>query len=224
MYDIIERAKAEIADLNERKPTGTHVKTGDIRKLSAALYRKLPDKSIDNVLVLCEALLDEHKWETGVIAYDWADRSSRQYSRETYSIFFSWLKKYVRGWGDCDDFCTHAFGKLLMKYKELFANVLEWTKDDDFWVRRAAAVILIPSISRNDYANLAPFEIADRLMNDSNELVLKGYGWMLKVLSKADEKGVTDYLVKNSGNMPRVSFRYAIEKFDEEKRSYLLGL
>lgn len=23
------------------------------------------------------------------------------------------IKDYVRGWGGCDDFCTHAFGELL---------------------------------------------------------------------------------------------------------------
>ncbi len=224
MYDIIERAGIEIATLNEKKPSGTHVKTGDIRKLSAGLFRMLPDKSIGNVLTLCEALLDEHRWEAGVIAYDWADRSSRQYSRDTYTIFYSWLKKYVRGWGDCDDFCTHAFGKLLMQYKEFFANVLEWTKDDDFWVRRAAAVVLIPSIAKKDYAGLMPFEISNRLMNDENDLVLKGYGWMLKIFSKADEKGVIDYLAQNHSSIPRVAFRYAIEKLDREKRSYLMGL
>ena len=169
-------------------------------------------------------MLNEHRWELGVIAYDWAARVNRQYTRDTYNVFYSWLKKYVRGWGDCDDFCTHAFGKLLQRHQDLFVNVLEWTKDADFWVRRASAVILIPSISRNDYAGLDPFKIADRLMNDENELVLKGYGWMLKVLSRVDEKGVIDFLVKNSKNMPRVSFRYAIEKMDKEKRSYLIGL
>jgi 3-methyladenine DNA glycosylase AlkD len=224
MYDIIGRAGIEITALNEEKPAGTHVRTADIRKLSAGLFRTLSDKSIDYVLTLCEALLDEHRWEAGVIAYDWAERSSRQYSRDTYPIFYSWLKKYVRGWGDCDDFCTHAFGKLLMQYKELFTNVLEWTKDEDFWVRRAAAVVLIPSIVRRDYAGLMPFEISDRLMNDENELVLKGYGWMLKILSKADEKGVIDYLAQKHNSIPRVAFRYAIEKLDTEKRSYLMGL
>lgn len=33
------------------------------------------------------------------------------------------------------DFCTHAFGELLRQEKFQFANVKEWTRDEDFWVR-----------------------------------------------------------------------------------------
>ncbi|MCM1568670.1 MAG: hypothetical protein NC081_04400 [Roseburia sp.] len=41
----------------------------------------------------------------------------KQYSESTYDIFYRWLKNYVKGWGDCDDFCTHAFGELLRQRK-----------------------------------------------------------------------------------------------------------
>jgi Predicted DNA alkylation repair enzyme len=102
--------------------------------------------------------------------------------------------------------------------------VLEWTKDDDFWVRRASSVILIPFLLKNDYDGLMPFEIANRLMYDKNELVFKGYGWMLKSLSRVNKKAVMDYLITIHKNMPRVSFRYAIEKMDKENRLYLMRL
>jgi len=69
-----------------------------------------------------------------------------------------------------------------------------------------------------------PFEIANRLLIDKNELVLKGYGWMLKSLSQVNEEIVSNYLIENHKNMPRVSLRYVIEKMDKEKRSYLIGL
>jgi 3-methyladenine DNA glycosylase AlkD len=200
------------------------MKTGIIRKISSKMFRTLSDKNIDNILPLCESLLEEHNWEMKVIAFDWANRVCKQYTKDTYFIFYTWLKNYVRNWGDCDDFCTHAFGNLLMQYKEIFINVLEWTKDEDFVVRRASAVILIPSLLRNDCEGLEPFEIANRLMNDKNELVLKGYGWMLKAFSQVNKEEVIDYLIKNHKNMPRVSFRYAIEKMDEGNRLYLMKL
>ena len=224
MNNIIEYIKREIAVLNEKRPIGTHIKTGDIRKLSAKLFRMLPDNNIDSVMQLCEFLLQEHNWEMRVIAFDWANRLHKQYTEDTYSVFYLWLKKYVRGWGDCDDFCTHAFGNLLLQYKGLFTNVLKWTKDDDFWVRRASSVILIPSLLQNNYDGLMPFEIVNRLMNDKDELVLKGCGWMLKSFSRVNKEAVIDYLITNHKNMPRVSFRYAIEKMDNENRVYLMRL
>lgn len=224
MNQITECAISELNFLSENIPEGKHVVTGDIRKLSARLYKEVKDKSIGNVLSLCEELLEQHSWGLGVIAFDWAYRVKAQYTEDTYDVFYSWLKKYVRGWGDCDDFCTHAFGELLRRYKSLFSKVKSWTKDDDFWVRRASAVILIPSILQNDYEGLEPFVISDSLMSDRHDLVQKGYGWMLKSLSQMDADAVKEYLIANHEQMPRTAYRYALEKYDKETRKQLMAL
>lgn len=224
MNDLLRTAKQEIDILWSQTLEGKHIKTGDIRKLSAQLFREIPDKNIKNVFALCEEFLEEHNWELGVIAFDWAFRMKRNYNEETYSVFYGWLKTYVRGWGDCDDFCTHAFGELLRQDKSLFSQVIEWTQDKDFWVRRASAVILIPAILHNDYDGINPFIISDRLMNDEHDLVLKGYGWMLKSVSQIDQSSVEQYLIKNHVVMPRVAYRYALEKFDKDTRKKLMAL
>lgn len=108
-YKLIGLAKAELAALEQEVPEGKHIRTGDIRRLSAKLFRQVPNRKIGVVLELCNAFLEEHSWAMGVIAFDWAYRMRQEYSENTYDIFYGWLKKYVRGWGDCDDFCTHAF-------------------------------------------------------------------------------------------------------------------
>lgn len=196
--------------------------TGKVRSISSKLFKNLQDKSIDNLLTLCERLLDEREWALGVIAYDWAFRVRKQYTHKTFFIFEDWLKKYITGWGDCDDFCTHAFGELLSQNNELFSHILKWTEHPDFFVRRASAVILIYPIKHNKYENIKPLLISDTLMNDTHHLVLKGYGWMLKVLSETEPNNVYEYLLKNKNTMPRVSFRYALEKFDKELKILLM--
>jgi 3-methyladenine DNA glycosylase AlkD len=210
MINIVSEARNHLHNLS--KENG--LTTGKVRSISSVMYKSLEDKSIDNVFTLCEGLLDEHEWALGVIAYDWAYRVRKQYNDKTFYIFENWLKKYVTGWGDCDDFCTHAFGELLSQNNELFSQVFKWTNHPDFFVRRAAAVILIYPIKNNKYQNLDPFLISDTLMDDSHHLVLKGYGWMLKVLSGNEQDNVYEYLMKNKNTMPRVSFRYALEKLD----------
>lgn len=222
MNKIVEEAIGKIQELEENVPKGKHIITGDIRKLSAALYREIKDKNIENVFSICEELLEQRRWATGVIAYDFAYRVRKQYNESTYDIFFRWLKDYVRGWGDCDDFCTHAFGEMLRQKKFLFEKVITWTEDKDFWVRRASAVVLIPAIMKNDYDGINPLQISDRLMQDEHDLVLKGYGWMLKALSQADQKRIEEYLIENHEKMPRVAYRYALEKFDKETRNKLM--
>jgi 3-methyladenine DNA glycosylase AlkD len=50
------------------------------------------------------------------------------------------------------------------------------------------------------------------LLLDKEDLVQKGYGWLLKVSSEENEKKVFDYVMKNKGKIPRTALRYAIEK------------
>lgn len=61
-------------------------------------------------------------------------------------------------------------------------------------------------------------------MNDENDLGLKGYGWMLKSLSKVDPHYVEEYLIANHERMPRVAYRYALEKFNKETRNKLMKI
>lgn len=221
---IAEEAARQLEALNAFVPKEGHLKTGEIRKLSAKLYRTLPDKSITAVFAACEALLERRDWALGVIAFDWAHRVKKLYDENTYAVFYRWLEEYVRGWGDCDDFCTHAFGELLRQRKDLFTKVIQWTDHPDFWVRRAAAVVLIPSILRKDSAGIEPLLIADRLLSDQHDLVRKGYGWMLKCLSQVEPETVTRYLEAHHKEMPRVAYRYAMEKLDPATKKRLMAL
>lgn len=204
---------------------GEHkIKTSNVRKVSAKVYRQMKNNTFDEKLTFCEDFLEQRTWELGVIAYDIAFRERKNYTLDTFERFEKWLFKYVKGWGDCDDFCTHAFGALLAQYNELFDKVKLWCKRPEFWVRRAAAVILIYPINKGLNKELKPFEIANDLIDDEHDLVLKGYGWMLKVYSNYAESDVVTYLEENVDYMPRVSFRYAIEKLPLDKKKALMQL
>lgn len=212
----------EVQDRLKRIPA-SGLTTGQVRSISSNMFRSIEDKSVDNVLQLCEQLLAERTSALGVVAYDWAFRVRKQYKADVFPVFEQWLKEYVSGWGSCDDFCTHAFGALLAQDNHLFQHVLTWTEHPDFWVRRAAAVILIYPIKQGKAQGLDPFTVADRLMHDPHYLVLKGYGWMLKVLSTVEPEQVHAYLLKNKSVMPRLSLRYAAEKFDQERKAAIMS-
>jgi 3-methyladenine DNA glycosylase AlkD len=221
MNKLIKIAKEELEKLNDT-PNNGHIKTGDIRKLSTKLFRGINDKTKDYVFSVCFDLLEQHNSPMGIIAFDFAYRIRKQYDNNTFPIFENWLEKYVRGWGDCDDFCTHAFGELICQNTKLVSKVVKWTKRDDFWMRRASAVILIPSILHDKYNDTNPTKISDILMTDEHDLVRKGYGWMLKILSIKEPQFVFEYLQKNKKIMPRVSYRCALEKLDIKKKKILM--
>lgn len=49
-------------------------------------------------------------------------------------------------------------------------------------------------------------------MKDKEDLVQKGYGWMLKVASDSHQKEVFDFVMKHKKEMKRTALRYAVEK------------
>ena len=82
-------------------------------------------------------------------------------------------------------------------------------------MRRASAVTLIIPARKGKFLSDI-LEIADILLLDNDDLVQKGYGWMLKAASEANQNEIFEYVIKNKAIMPRTALRYAIEKMPEE--------
>lgn len=196
--------------------------TGEVRNVSARIFRQIPKESTI-VFSLCEELLELRIWEMTIVAFDWAYRMRNYYEESTFDLFEHWLKTYISDWWDCDDFCTHAIGELMIRYPQFMPRVFDWCDHENFAVRRCAPVTLILPIKKKVDMTVNPFEIADRLKNDPHYLVLKGYGWMLKVLSATQKSQVIAYLDYNRDTMPRVAYRYALEKLDKKDKEYLMN-
>lgn len=85
-------------------------------------------------------------------------------------------------------------------------------------VSMAAAVTLIVPARKGSFLKDV-FESSDILMPDEDDLVRKGYGWLLKAASEAHQKEVFDYVMKNKKQMSRTALRYAIEKMPAEMKA-----
>jgi 3-methyladenine DNA glycosylase AlkD len=103
-------------------------------------------------------------------------------------------------------------------YPKFAANLTDWSRSKNSWKKRASAVSLI-ILARKGFFLAEIFEIADTLISDPDDLVQKGYGWMLKAASEAHQTEVFDFVVSRKGIMPRTAFRYAIEKMPPERRA-----
>lgn len=193
------------------------LRTPVTRKISAQYFSKIRKRSKQDVFGLCELLLESGYSEERTIAFDWAFRVRKQYTLSDFQRFESWLKTYVTSWGSCDDFCTHAFGEFIFQFPEVIPEVKKWTESDNRWVKRASAVVLIYSIRRDKYIEQG-FETADALLLDKDDMVQKGYGWMLKEISNLYPQKVFEYVMQKRDIMPRTSLRYAIEKLSPDLR------
>ena len=66
------------------------------------------------------------------------------------------------------------------------------------------------------------YEIAKRLHGDREDLIQKAVGWTLREAGKTDLARLERYLRANGARIPRLTLRYAIERFPPAKRAALL--
>ncbi|RJQ58599.1 MAG: DNA alkylation repair protein [Desulfobacteraceae bacterium] len=199
----------------KEKVTFYGVKTAVVAKIAKNHFKTLKGRSRQDVFALCEALFQSDYNEEAWIACEWAHGLRRQYQPDDFQTFEGWMNSYINNWAKCDTLCNHAIGAFVDQYPQFIEKLKGWTKSKNRWMRRGAAVSLIVPARRGKFLPDI-FEIADMLLKDEDDLVRKGYGWMLKAASQAHQKEVFDYVVKNKRQMPRTALRYAIEKMPQD--------
>jgi 3-methyladenine DNA glycosylase AlkD len=100
--------------------------------------------------------------------------------------------------------------------------LVDLAKSPDLWERRISIVATWPFIRRKELD--LTFRIAEILLNDNEDLIHKAVGWMLRETGKKDPAALEGFLKPRYQSMPRTMLRYAIERFEENKRRrYLEG-
>ncbi|NCN07721.1 DNA alkylation repair protein [Candidatus Falkowbacteria bacterium] len=135
-------------------------------------------------------------------------------------IFNFYLKnlKYINNWDLVDLSAPNIIGNYLLNQSRDILYKLVRSKN--IWQRRIAIVSTYSFIRNNEFTDT--FKIAKILLTDNHDLIHKAVGWMLREAGKRDQKSLEKFLQQHSGQMPRTMLRYAIERFQEDKRkSYL---
>jgi 3-methyladenine DNA glycosylase AlkD len=199
------------------------VRTAAVEKIAKARFKDISYRSKEEILGLCEELLETDYMEEAFVAASWAYELRGRFEPEDFEVLERWVRKYINNWAKCDTLCNHTVAAFIEKYPEYVERLKAWTLSDNRWVRRAAAVTLILPARRGEF--LADvFAISDSLLLDRDDLVQKGYGWMLREAGKLHESEVFDYVMRNKAVMPRTALRYAIEKMPQEMRQRAMAL
>jgi 3-methyladenine DNA glycosylase AlkD len=166
---------------------------------------------------MCEELYISDYCEEAFVVSFWAPKLSIQFQKSDIKIFKKWIDKYINNWAKCDGFCNHTIGDFIEKYPEYINELKRWSKSPNRWMKRASAVSLIVPAKKGKYLTDA-FEICEQLLEDKDDMVQKGYGWLLKEESRVHQKEVLEYVLNNKAKMPRTALRYAIELMPENLR------
>jgi 3-methyladenine DNA glycosylase AlkD len=193
------------------------VKTPAVRAIAKRYFGKIEQEGKNRIFSLCECLLQSDSCEEAFIALDWAYRMRGDYEPGDFPVFERWISRYVNNWAKCDTLCVHAVGSFLEQFPRFIEELKAWTRSPSRWFRRASAVSLILPARRGAFLSDI-LEIADLLLKDEDDLVQKGYGWMLKEAGRIHRKEVFEYIMMHKKEMPRTALRYAIEKMPEDLR------
>ena len=193
------------------------VKSALVRKIAAKYFREIKSRDKKEIFGLCENLLETNYGEEAFIAFEWTYSLRRKYEQEDFQIFEKWVSKYVDNWAKCDTLCNHTLGTFIEMYPEYIKNLKVWAQAENRWLRRASAVTLILPARKGDFLKEV-LEISDILLKDKDDMVQKGYGWMLKEASKKHQAEIFDYVMSKKAEMPRTALRYAIEKMPADLR------
>jgi 3-methyladenine DNA glycosylase AlkD len=194
------------------------LKSAQITQIGRDFYKTLPDKSKSAIFSLCEGLWKSGYLEEAGIACMWSYNVRKDYIPGDFAIFEKWVSKYVTNWAACDTLCNHTVGTFIEMYPDFLSGLKRWARSQNRWVKRASAVSLIIPARKGKFLPDI-FEIADILFSDSDDMVQKGYGWMLKAASQTHQNEVFEYVMRNRSTMPRTSLRYAIEKMPEHLKA-----
>lgn len=194
------------------------MKTADIAKIMKTHLGDALALGKEGVFALCEELFASDLYEEGIIAASWADKVAGGFVPGDAATFRRWVEQYIDNWAECDVFCNHAVGDLIQMYPSLAADVKGWSASGNRWLRRASAVSFIVPAKRGEFLKEA-FEISDALIADRDDMVQKGYGWLLKEESRTRRRAVFDFVMARRASMPRTALRYAIELMPKEMRS-----
>lgn len=119
------------------------------------------------------------------------------------------IRKFIdrKQWWDTIDSLDQVIGKIGLRDERVDALMLEWSTDEDFWVRRIA---IDHQLLRKDKTNTVLLEkiIVNNLGSDEF-FINKAIGWSLRDYSKTNPEWVRNFIERYRNRMDKLSIREA---------------
>lgn len=119
------------------------------------------------------------------------------------------LKRYAKSkqWWDSIDGLDTVIGRIGLADRRMNELMLEWSADEDFWLRRIAIDHQLGRKEQTDRELLA--QIIVNNLGDREFFINKAIGWSLREYAKTDPEWVRDFLAKYGERLDKLSVREA---------------
>jgi len=194
------------------------IKTPVVTTIAKTYWNEVRSRDKREIFGLCEELYRSGMMEEAFIVSNWVPGLAERFEPGDIMVFRRWIDTYITNWATCDSFCNHAVGDFIEKYPESVDELKRWALSENRWLRRAAAVSLIVPAKHGKFLNDV-IGIAALLLADNDDMVQKGYGWLLKEAGRKHTDDIFAFVMKNRKQMPRTALRYAIELMPGEMKA-----
>lgn len=193
------------------------VRMGEIFKLGKE-YAQMP---VDQIEMLMESPIHELRVGAMSIMGQCAKEKKcpEERLRELYELYIRRHDR-INNWDLVDLAAYYVVGKYLADNPRDILYDLAISAD--MWERRTAIVATAHFIMKLKQTD-DTFNIGEMLLDDPEDLVHKGTGWMLRAAGDVDRQRLLAFLDKHAATMPRVLLRYSIEKLDKPLRDHYLS-
>lgn len=200
------------------------VATPELRRIERELYQQVKGQwMMQEALAFCELLIEDKRQEAKTAGLLLLARYHKTFARDLLARFEDWLRNdCCNNWALTDALGTFVIALYLRRFPETLPEVRSWTEAENLWLRRAAAVSLVP-LARKGERLADAYAIAERLFKYPEDLIHKASGWLLREAGKTDQARLEKFLLQHGARIPRTTLRYAIERFPEAERRQLLA-
>ena len=197
-------------------------RTARLRRLARQYSRALhQEHGLDFVVGVADRLFTGRVLEEKVFAVLLLENLTACFDDTHFRLFESWLDR-ISTWADHDGLVHSLIAPMIKARPTRARRVFDWAKSPDSWHRRAACVALIQGTRRKMFFAQV-VRVSNMLLEDEDDMVQKGLGWLLRETAKADRPRTVPYLMKIRSRSPRRVLRTAAETLPAKTRSGILG-
>ena len=177
------------------------VKTPVRRKLSKVFFKKNSSPAIDWKFI--HQAWDNPYREMQYVVLDYLQLKQKALTPSDLPK----IKKFAqtKPWWDTIDFLCRSVGFICLHYPETKKFVLEWSRDEDFWLRRLAIEHQLLQKEETDVQLLEQILINN--LNQTEFFINKATGWALRDYSKTNPNWVREFIEKYKDRLSKLSIK-----------------
>lgn len=131
---------------------------------------------------------------------------------------------HIYDWNICDWFCMKVLGELIERNGKEWAKLIsKWSSAENLWQARASVVAFVRVSENRDYYNMIE-KSCSNLIKREDRFSKTAVGWILREISKHDDKFVKQFIERNMSHFSIESLRNALKYSSSHERKHYLNM